>query len=51
VHLRISMHALRTVDKLGGLDAFLLKARDTALSERALRLKRQITRKQQKQAA
>jgi large subunit ribosomal protein L28 len=51
VHLRISMHALRTVDKLGGLDAFLMKARDTALSVRALRLKRMIAKKQEAKAA
>ena len=46
VRLRISMNALRTVDRSGGLDAYLLKARDSVLSERALRLKRQILRKQ-----
>lgn len=41
---RISAHALRTVDKLGGLDAFLLKARDTQLSENALKVKRTIVK-------
>jgi len=41
---RITAHALRTVDKLGGLDAFLLKARDTQLSEGALKVKRTITK-------
>jgi len=46
VKLRISMNALRSVDRIGGLDAFLLKARDEALSERALRLKRTIVKKQ-----
>lgn len=46
VSLRISMNALRTVDRAGGLDPFLLNARDDALSDRALRLKRQIARKQ-----
>jgi large subunit ribosomal protein L28 len=51
VQLRISMHALRTVDKLGGIDAFLLKARDTALSDRALKLKRLIAKKQDAKAA
>ena len=51
VQLRISMHALRSVDKLGGIDAFLMKARDTALSERALRLKRLIAKKQLAKAA
>jgi large subunit ribosomal protein L28 len=46
LRLRISMNALRSVDRSGGIDAFLLKARDTALSERALRFKRQIQKKQ-----
>ena len=39
---RISAAALRTIDHCGGLDAFLAKARDTELSGRALRLKREI---------
>lgn len=47
VTLRISMAALRTIDRNGGIDAFLLKARDANLSTRALRLKRQIAKKQQ----
>ena len=51
VSLKISMNALRTLDRHGGLDAFLLKARDEALSTKALRLKRQIAKKQAKQAA
>ncbi|HEY8697391.1 MAG TPA: 50S ribosomal protein L28 [Rhizomicrobium sp.] len=46
VRLKISMNALRTVDRSGGLDAFLLKSRDEALSVRALRLKRLISKKQ-----
>jgi len=45
VRLRISMNALRTVDRVGGLDAYLLKTRDEVLSPRALRLKRTIARK------
>jgi large subunit ribosomal protein L28 len=40
--LRISANALRTVDHRGGLDAFLLKAKDDDLSKQALELKRQI---------
>jgi large subunit ribosomal protein L28 len=51
VSLRISMNALRSVDRRGGLDAFLLKARDENLSPKALRLKRQIARKQAASAA
>ena len=43
--LRISMNALRTLDRTGGLDAFLLKAKDGVLSPRALKLKRAIAKK------
>ena len=46
VKLRISMNALRSVDRSGGLDVFILKAKDALLSERALRVKRLIARKQ-----
>ena len=45
VKLRISTNALKTVDRRGGLDAFLIKARDAELSPRALDLKRQIGKK------
>ena len=44
--LRISNAALRTVDFRGGLDAFLVKARDADLSPRALKIKRQVKAKQ-----
>jgi large subunit ribosomal protein L28 len=42
VRLRVSANALKSVDHRGGLDAFLLKARDKELSRKALGLKRQI---------
>jgi len=42
VQMRISAHALRTVDHRGGLDAFLLKAPDSQLSPKALKLKREL---------
>ena len=42
VRLRVSANALKTVDHRGGLDAFLMKAKDDELSEKALELKRQI---------
>ncbi len=42
--LRISAAALRTVDHRGGLDAFLVKAKDEELSDNALRIKRDIAR-------
>ena len=43
VKLRISAAALRTVDHRGGLDKFLLKAKDAELSDRALKLKKEVT--------
>jgi large subunit ribosomal protein L28 len=45
VRLRISANALKTVDHRGGLDAFLLAAKDDELSVRALDLKRQVVKK------
>ena len=45
VKLRISTNALKTVDRRGGLDAFLLKAKDDELSIRARDVKRQVTKK------
>jgi len=45
VRLRVSTNALKSVDHRGGLDAYLLKARDSELSPRALELKRQIAKK------
>ncbi len=49
--LKISMNALRSVDRSGGLDPFLLKSKDAVLSTRALRLKRAIAKKLAKTAA
>lgn len=43
--LRISAHALRSVEHCGGFDAFLMKASDRRLSQYARFLKRQITKK------
>ncbi|MDF1728036.1 MAG: 50S ribosomal protein L28 [Sulfitobacter sp.] len=40
--LRISAHALRSVDHRGGLDKFLAKAKDTELSANALKIKKAI---------
>jgi len=39
---RIAAAALRTVDHRGGLDAFLMKARDEDLSPNALKVKKDI---------
>jgi len=51
VRLRLSTNAIRSIEHRGGLDAFLLKARDTELSPRAIELKRQIAKKQATPAA
>ena len=48
--LKIAMNTLRSVDKVGGLDPYLLKAKDSVLSTKALRLKRAIAKKTQKAA-
>jgi large subunit ribosomal protein L28 len=42
--LKVSAHALRTVEHRGGLDAFLAKAKNDDLSVRALRLKKDIAK-------
>lgn len=42
--LRISAAALRSVDHRGGLDAFLAKAKDTELSDRAQKIKRDLVK-------
>ena len=49
VAMRISAAALRTVEHRGGLDKFLAKAKDTELSERMLRVKRDVTAAQAQQ--
>ena len=49
--LRISNAALRTLDFRGGLDVFLVGARDEQLSPRALKIKRQLKAKLATQAA
>jgi large subunit ribosomal protein L28 len=45
VRLRVSANAVKSVDHRGGLDAFLMKARDEELSPEALDLKREIAKK------
>ena len=46
VRLRVSAHALRSVEHRGGLDAFLLKAREEELSQNVKALRREIIKKQ-----
>ena len=50
VKARVSANALRTVDHRGGLDSFLLKAKDADLAPKMLDLKRSIAKKQAKAA-
>ncbi|GIK79796.1 MAG: 50S ribosomal protein L28 [Pseudorhodoplanes sp.] len=45
VKLRISANALKSVDHRGGLDAFLIKAKDADLSPKALEIKRKLAKK------
>ncbi|MEO0667423.1 MAG: 50S ribosomal protein L28 [Pseudomonadota bacterium] len=46
VKLRISAAALRSVDHRGGLDAYLAKAKDVELSDRARKVKKEIAKAQ-----
>lgn len=50
VRLRIAASTLRTIEKRGGLDAYLLSAQDKSLGEDAVRIKRQIKKAQAKAA-
>ena len=43
--LRITAAALRSVDHRGGLDAFLLKASEEELSDRAAKIRRDLKKK------
>jgi large subunit ribosomal protein L28 len=48
VKLRVSANALRTVDHRGGLDAYLLSAKNDVLAPKVRELKRAIAKKQAK---
>ena len=50
VRLRISAHALKSVEQRGGLDAFLMKAREEELSQRCRKLKREVKKAQSEEA-
>jgi large subunit ribosomal protein L28 len=43
--LRVTAAALRSVDHVGGLDAFLLKAHEAQLSDKAVRIRRDLKKK------
>jgi len=51
VRLRISAHALKSVEHRGGLDAYLIKANSDELSERCRRLKRDVQKAREAAAA
>jgi len=51
VRLRLTPHAIRTIERNGGLDAYLLKARDAALPQEARRLKHRIAKATARKAA
>ncbi|MEE9317235.1 MAG: 50S ribosomal protein L28 [Rhodospirillales bacterium] len=51
VRLKLSVYAIRTVERKGGLDAFLLAARTADLPLEIQRLKRRIKKAQDKAAA
>lgn len=50
-NLRIAASALRTVEHRGGLDPFLLNAKDDDLSKKALDIKKRLTKTVEEAAA
>ena len=51
IRLRLTTNGLRTVEKRGGIDAFLLSTADAKLAPEMLRIKRRVQRAQEKVAA
>ena len=51
IKLRVATSTLRTVEKRGGLDAYLLAAKYAELTEEAVKIKRQVKKKVQTVAA
>lgn len=51
VRLRLSTNGIRTIEHKGGLDAFLLDAKDAQLSPEARRVKRRILKARAAQSA
>ncbi|MEP1205770.1 MAG: 50S ribosomal protein L28 [Rhizobiaceae bacterium] len=51
IRLRVSASALRTVEHRGGLDAFLMKEKETNLSQKAALMRRQVAKKLAEDAA
>ncbi len=46
IRFRVSTNGLRSVEHVGGLDNWLLKSADGKLSPRALKVKRELAKKQ-----
>jgi large subunit ribosomal protein L28 len=44
IRFRVSSHGLRSVEHVGGLDNWLLKTADAKLSDRALKVKRELAK-------
>jgi large subunit ribosomal protein L28 len=51
VRLKVSAHALKSVEHRGGLDAYLTKAKAESLSPRCQKLKRDIAKAKAEKAA
>lgn len=51
IKLRLAVSTLRSIEKRGGLDAYLLAAKDKELTEEAIKIKRRIKKAQAKAAA
>lgn len=46
VRLKIALNTLRTIDKHGGLDGFLLKSKDAELPQQLRRMKQRLVERQ-----
>jgi large subunit ribosomal protein L28 len=51
VRLKLSVNAIRTIEKNGGLDSYLLAAPDAQLSIDAIKVKHRIAKAAARQAA
>jgi large subunit ribosomal protein L28 len=51
VTLKVCVNAIRTIDKIGGIDNFLLKFPTSDMSQTAITFRKQVIEKQQAQKA
>jgi len=51
IQMRVATSTLRSIEKRGGLDAYLLSAKDVDLADQALKIKRRIKKAQAKAEA